>query len=351
MLGAYGVACFFALSGFLLARPYIASLLTGAPLPSWRLFARDRFLRIYPLYAFLVVAMTACSAWLGVPGEHRAGLVDALAHLIFVFPYFRSTALTVDPPMWTMATDVQFYVALPLVMALCAFVAWRVRSPKAVIAAIIVAAIVASQVWRVSHVGAAQAAFADFGVRERIFLMLPGMFTAFGGGVLGALAWQSTSARFRRSSGVVALIGAVAFSWAALQPWPTGIVPYIIWNDVMAGIAASLLLFGGCAIFRSPMIENPVVRWAERLSYAVYLVHFFVLQNVERYIGLYSGYRFFLSLALIGYIASLAIALPLYWFVERPFLDMKTRLKRGVVGIRTSWDAHSDGTRTHVDRA
>ncbi|MBV8638427.1 MAG: acyltransferase family protein, partial [Candidatus Eremiobacteraeota bacterium] len=49
MLGQVGVACFFALSGFLLGRRYIAAVLNGKPLPRWQDFTRDRFLRIYPL--------------------------------------------------------------------------------------------------------------------------------------------------------------------------------------------------------------------------------------------------------------------------------------------------------------
>lgn len=58
---AAGVWLFFALSGFLIAAPFIDALVSGASLPGLRTCALRRSTRIYPVYlvAFLVAALVA----------------------------------------------------------------------------------------------------------------------------------------------------------------------------------------------------------------------------------------------------------------------------------------------------
>lgn len=329
MLGALGVACFFSLSAFLLARPYIAALLAGRALPSWRGFARDRFLRIYPLYAVLAIVFTVFTSAFVIPGEHPATALDAIAHLTFLFPLWRVTALAVDPPMWTMATDVQFYVVMPLIFALVAWLVARTRvAPAALVAAVIALGVALGLVFRIAHTGEAMTAFQDFGLKFMIFGQLPGMFTAFGCGILAALAWALWEERFRFQLAAVALALALPLLWMAANAIPPGIVPYILWNDVLAGAGAASLLLAGCLLLRSRVVENPVVRWAERLSYAIYLIHFFVIERIEGWTARFPGWSFVVATAIVAYLVSAAIALPLYLLVERPFLQLKARLRR-----------------------
>src|SRR5690242_9257170 len=51
----HGLTLFFVLSGFLLFRPFAASMVEGRPLPSIRKYARNRFLRIYPAYLVILL--------------------------------------------------------------------------------------------------------------------------------------------------------------------------------------------------------------------------------------------------------------------------------------------------------
>jgi peptidoglycan/LPS O-acetylase OafA/YrhL len=324
-LGAFGVACFFALSGFLLARPYVRSLLQRKRLPDWPGYARDRFLRIYPLYAFLVIVMWLASPLLPIYGERTATFADALTHLTFIFPFFQDSAQTIDPPMWTMSTDVQFYFALPL---LCAGVmdlfkpSRRVRGYAVVVGVLVLL----SMLLRFMATPYAHVAFVDAATRVRIFGQLPGMFTAFGGGMIAALVWESTRDDRRRVSGLVALAISVPFL-CALTTLPQGIVPLIVWSDVIAGVGAAALVLAGCSLLRGAWVENPAVRWAERLSYAIYLTHFFVVEYAVRIAGQLEGWNFFYVTAGASILVSAVIALPLYLFVERPFLQLKERLR------------------------
>jgi len=324
MLGQVGVACFFALSGFLLGRRYIVALLQSKALPRWQDFARDRFLRIFPLYAFLVIALSLGTAWLPIPGERHATIVDVIAHLTFVFPFFRSTVLTVDPPMWTMATDVQFYIALPFIAALAAFVLQKREKRPLSLALLIGAFIAASIGLRLLCTPLAMESFNDFGLRIPIFGMLPSMFAAFGSGMLAALVWERYPQR-RKRFGIIAAFAGVAVMWWTLTNSP-GIVPYVIWSDVLAGFSAGLILYAGCALLDFGVVENPVVRWAERLSYAVYLTHFFVIEYVVGFTGALAGNAYLFATFALSYAGSLVVALPLYFFVERPFLMLKSRL-------------------------
>lgn len=327
MLGEAGVACFFALSGFLLGRRYVAALLARKPLPRWQDFARDRFLRIYPLYAFLVIAFSLGTAWLGVPGEHPATFVDTIAHLTFVFPFFRYTALSIDPPMWTMSTDVQFYIALPLIAVLIALLVRHRRSVSVLLGTLVGALILASIALRVVAWPLAMPSFNDFGLRVAVFGMMPTMFTAFGMGILGVFVWERFPNDRKRFGLIAAVIGAVLW-WFTLTNSP-GITRYVVWSDVLAGASAGFILFAGCALLDFPVVENPVVRWAERLSYGVYLIHFFVIEYIVIYFtGHLTGNTFLFATFALSYAAALLVALPLYLAVERPFLNIKSRLSK-----------------------
>src|SRR5438270_10794927 len=55
---AFGVVLFFTLSGFLLYRPYAASILRGKPMPRARRYLRNRVLRIVPAYLVILLLVS-----------------------------------------------------------------------------------------------------------------------------------------------------------------------------------------------------------------------------------------------------------------------------------------------------
>ena len=326
LLGPFGVACFFALSGFLLSRPFIAALRQGTRLPSLRMYALGRFLRIYPLYAFLVVAIAALQ--LSNPGERVAGVGDVLAHLTFAFASFHSMALTIDPPMWTMAADVQFYVALPLI-ALCALGIARKAQPKVragVLVLLTIALVVLSGCWNVAHAAAAPLLDGDFAAKVVALGQLPGMFVAFGSGMLAAAAFDGTPLESRKRLGSAALVLALPFLY--LLPLTLfDVRSATVVQPIECGLCASLVLLAGVSLLPYERLENPVVRWAERLSYGIYLVHFFAIQFCAA-TWTASPVIFFIVTLVSAYVLSAAVALPLYLWVERPFLSLKREVTK-----------------------
>jgi peptidoglycan/LPS O-acetylase OafA/YrhL len=105
-----GVSVFFLLSGFLLYRPFVAAHLAGRSTGSLGSYARRRALRIIPAYWF---ALTIVAFVLRAPGFHPPH--NIVAHYLLLHPY-DVDQVTGGPiqQSWTLATEVSFYVFLPV---------------------------------------------------------------------------------------------------------------------------------------------------------------------------------------------------------------------------------------------
>src|SRR4051794_14188475 len=72
----HGLTLFFVLSGFLLFRPFAASIVESRPLPSIKKYARNRFLRIYPAYLVIVLLVGLVFGAAYTEGPPQGGSVD-----------------------------------------------------------------------------------------------------------------------------------------------------------------------------------------------------------------------------------------------------------------------------------
>ncbi|MEH3067423.1 MAG: acyltransferase [Aeromicrobium erythreum] len=106
-----GVAVFFVLSGFLLAHPWLTAARTREHHDSVPRYAWKRALRVLPVYWVTVVL-----ALLVVRQNRELGLDRWLQNLALVDLY-REPALPEGlSQMWSLATEVAFYAALPLIL-------------------------------------------------------------------------------------------------------------------------------------------------------------------------------------------------------------------------------------------
>ncbi len=106
-----GVAIFFVLSGFLLARPHFARASRGIAPPDLGRYALKRVLRIYPAYLVTVVlALTL------VPRNAGTSIRDWIATLLLIDPYVRKQLPHGLTHMWSLSAEVAFYALLPLLM-------------------------------------------------------------------------------------------------------------------------------------------------------------------------------------------------------------------------------------------
>ncbi len=107
-LGGQAVALFFAISGFLLYRPFLSARARGRARPSTREFLRRRALRIVPGYW---VALTALAIWPGVVGAFGDHWWRYYGFLQLYWPSSVGGGL---PVAWTLSVEVSFYAILPL---------------------------------------------------------------------------------------------------------------------------------------------------------------------------------------------------------------------------------------------
>src|SRR5581483_8489917 len=113
--GGFGVFLFFALSGYLLYLPFARSTFGGSRPVDLRRYARNRVVRILPLYYVVAVSYLIAS---GAPIRQWA------AFLTFTENFSRSTLGQVDGPMWSLVVELLFYALLPLIAMA---VAWLSR--------------------------------------------------------------------------------------------------------------------------------------------------------------------------------------------------------------------------------
>jgi len=131
----FGVTLFFALSGFLLYRPFVSSVLRSEKLPSFSTYLRNRALRILPAYWVILLVtglglqtvLVRHGSDLGPGGLFDPGLL--LGTAFFAQNYAPSSVGSGIGPAWSLAVEAVYYLALPL-LALLAFALARRASSR-----------------------------------------------------------------------------------------------------------------------------------------------------------------------------------------------------------------------------
>src|SRR5215211_5159432 len=107
-----GVTIFFLLSGFLLYRPFVSARLGERDRPTIPGYTRRRLLRILPAYW---LALTVLAFWPGLTQmwEPHDWVYYGLVQIYF--PQWIAGGLL---PAWSLAIEISFYAALPLIVLL-----------------------------------------------------------------------------------------------------------------------------------------------------------------------------------------------------------------------------------------
>lgn len=123
-----GLTLFFALSGFLLFRPFASAIVADRDLPSISRFFTNRFIRIFPAYIFILffVSLVIGKAYTSsVPeGQTVEGAGQAVGYMndplllitngLMVHTLFPATIKTGLGVAWTLSIELVFYLVLPL---------------------------------------------------------------------------------------------------------------------------------------------------------------------------------------------------------------------------------------------
>src|SRR4051812_23333338 len=123
-----GLAAFFVLSGYLIARPFARAYVAGTRRPPLADYARNRVLRVAPafyLFTVLVLLRFGLDGDLrNPPGANTSSLLQVLGQFLFIQGQTGGPAAVPFGPAWSIGAEVGFYILIPV----SAFVASRVGS-------------------------------------------------------------------------------------------------------------------------------------------------------------------------------------------------------------------------------
>jgi peptidoglycan/LPS O-acetylase OafA/YrhL len=304
--GGFGVYLFFVLSGYLLYWPFAREAFGGHGTVNLRRYGLNRALRILPLYyAVLVILMIA---------QNDGGTLRLWwSHALFAESFSNDTLLPVDGVMWSLVTELHFYIALPLIAYAIARVArGSLRRGALALGALWIASFVLRYATFLHHPQHS----------SLLRYQLPGLFLYFAFGMLLAqlrLAWE----RHRPAW----VSGALANSdvWMLLAALLWLLVAHDYGWEVLGG-AASFLMVGACVL---PLRKGFVLRALEWrplafigvCSYSLYLWHVPVVEHIWQAGWVHS----FPALFAVAAPLSIGAAIVSYLVIESPFLRLRRR--------------------------
>ena len=320
--GRTGVTLFFVISGFLLSIPWLRAMQSpDVAMPSLKNYYAARVLRIVPLY-YLAVFM-ACV----VSGSWGTGFKA----FTFQFVGFEISPFSVV--WWTLVTEIQFYLVLPLLIWLLAGGGKR----RLMFLLVLI-------LWAGFYI--TEVIYNPSGEKFRSYLLtksLLGRLPAFLLGMLAAWIFLKARALPIFSANWVRVLGALAVmlalyvngvvlrhtvllgEWKSESNWHEHhIYEAILWSVVLLVLVLTRPLF-----YR--IITNSALAVVGKLSYSLYLWHvpilFYVIHPTKERIGVgfsESVLAYLLSFAAL--LLSLMASLLTYRFIELPGLNVKRRL-------------------------
>jgi len=310
--GWTGVDLFFVLSGYLIGAALLSELKRSSTIDMPRFLLR-RGLRIWPYYFFFILAM-----WLLI---NPTPISNYFPDLFFYSNYIEGYV----PGGWSLSTEEQFYIAIPIVLLLSVRFLnisrqWTILA-LAVVLLPLARAITVAKLGPHSHEGMPR------------FIIYTPFHTHADGLVAGLIiAWFSVV--------YPASVAGKSFLENCKVPLllvAAGILLRHASQDLFA-FTALAAIYGGCALFAirdrsilSKLFSSRLFYWISRLSYAIYLNHLIVLYKVCPAMLRAANPEHFVYLKFaLCYVAlfamSMAIALVTFVLVESPFLQLRERL-------------------------
>lgn len=301
--GQLGVMLFFILSGFLMAFLYIEKPAT------WRAqydFLVNRFARVYPMFAIVVVACFVVN----VEGVHFSvypikTMDQVLQHLAFVRGY---------NVLWTIGPEVIFYLLF--------LVLWKARSfgMGPLFAAAAGMALIA---WMPTNFSAANSLLAlhdklPYFIAGTLLGMWPrSLLEEHEGSKIGAAAafWLSGATFVAGLPQILKHIVILPTAFAA-APWAA---PWTYPFYLMATAA----LFASALIAKPWILTNRAMSFIGKISFSVYLLHYIVLDNMRPLMPTHP-----LRAIALAAVATLLLSSLTYAGLEMPMRGLIRRLAR-----------------------
>lgn len=304
-----GLHMFFALTGYLLGRPFLHAFLMGTRGPSIRRYLRNRALRILPAFWLLTTLS------LVVLGPAGASIKQIAAMYGLMQLWVPSDASERLAPAWSLQPEAIFYVVLPIGFLIAVMLAGHrlQRSGRGRMVALVLGAI-----W----LGGLAVLVVGPPIAYTVCAFVPGLALAaielwapqqlaqrpeFGRKLAGCMAGVS----------VLPLVGYAFVSGAA----PRAVFASLAILLLLASVLVRQWSDGGA--WRT--LDNRVLHWLGVRAYSIYLIHFFVILQINEHVGGHNAVARASIVALLTVpITVAAAALSFRWF-EQPFLARRAQ--------------------------
>lgn len=259
-----GLILFFVLSGYLLYGPWVRAAAERMPAPELRRYLIRRAARILPAY-YLALVGSVVLLW-GAADSPGVELPPASAlplFLVFGQNLSSETAMTLNPPTWTLAIEASFYLALPLL----GWLALKLPPTRRAQVALPLALVAIGLGWN-----------ALTGVTAPFTKVLPTALPYFGAGMLVAVLARDRVLQARGSIllalGGAALIAVDGVMHVGLFPGPfQDLVSITLRNTIAAAGFAAILGAVVASPARVPVITARPMVALGTISYGLYLWH------------------------------------------------------------------------------
>ncbi len=334
------LATFFVLSGYLIARPFLRSFVLGTKRPSIRRYARNRALRIVPIFyvvAILTLVLFGLDGAISATPDNPSGTGPTsawwqiLSIFTFTQTYTNGSATLPIGQAWSLDVEAAFYVAIPIAATL----AFRLGAPLKTPKARAIAALAFIGGLALFSIALRQKAGNSFPALTSppliVYIFLPGVALA----VVEPFAvpyFRGHAERARRFAW--ACVGLAIVCWLLYMKWDYNAGTTQI-HHALGRRCILLALFGMCLIAamialqlgtnRAPRwLDNRWTNWLGERSYAFYLVHVVVIFVLIAIVGAdHSPVLLGMIFLLVGFPISVGLAGLSWKYIERPALERR----------------------------
>jgi peptidoglycan/LPS O-acetylase OafA/YrhL len=297
ILSKRGVELFFAISGFILGVPFVASYLQGAPKINLKQYFLRRLTRLEPPYILSLLL------WAGIlfaiaRQSGREILPHFLASMVYLHNLIYNSDSTINVVAWSLEVEVQFYVLVPLLAGIFSIADTRLR--RGVIAILMLASALLGGQLLHTRLEASVAYYLPFFLAGFLLCDLYVVRHEW----KPSWAWD-----------VAAFFG-WPLVWCVNQGWSHVLLPFVI-------VALYLAAFRGRLC--SALFSNPVITDIGGMCYSLYLFHFLIISAVCRlskpvHIG-HDFWAYYLLQAFLVLPVVLMLCGVFFLLVERPCMD------------------------------
>ena len=325
-LGWIGVDLFFVMSGFLIGGIVIAKRDAAN---FYAVFYLRRFLRIFPLYYLLLLIVTVCVAlgWmrhshipLGLYAVYLQNIATALTH---------DYGLTWLQVTWSLAVEEQFYLLLPILVAV---------TPRKFLGHVLLLGVFIAILCRISGYLIPVQHPRDF---ARFFTLcrIDDLFY----GVLLAVAVRNEriaatirSHRARLNIGalllLVGFLAALAFDSQGQSEVFTCTIGLTLLGPLFLCVVVLAVMHDGSLVWS--VMKGRALGWIGRRAYAIYLFHMPVILGLQALYKRHQFHHFGAALAFPALMLTLCLAAASWNFIESPLINIGHRRRYGR-GART----------------